>query len=66
MNSSFQDAYIKRHKENIFLTMELSGMGYIDIIKMPIYRLDEYLNWKIRYDEEKEKLKSEGLDRLVK
>ena len=44
--------------------MELSKMSYIDVLKMPVYRVEEYLTWKIKFDQEREKAKSEGLDKL--
>jgi len=44
--------------------MELSKMSYIDVLKMPVYRVEEYLTWKIKFDQDKEKAKSEGLDKM--
>jgi len=39
-------------------------MSYIDVLKMPVYRVEEYLTWKIKFDQDKEKAKSEGLDKM--
>jgi len=44
--------------------MELSGMSYIDIMKMPVHRLEEYLNWKIKYDQDRQKIKTDALSHL--
>jgi hypothetical protein len=44
--------------------MELSRMSYIDVLKMPVYVVDEYLTWKIKFDQDKEKAKSESIDKL--
>jgi len=64
MNDDYQDSYIKRLKENIFLGMELGHMSYSDVLAMPVQRLDDFLDWKIKYDREKEKAKSNSLDQL--
>lgn len=39
-------------------------MSYIDIIRMPVYRLEEYLIWKIKYDTDREKAKSDSLGKI--
>lgn len=44
--------------------MELSKMSYVDILKMPVFRVDEYLTWKIKFDQDREKAKSDGLDKI--
>ena len=44
--------------------MELSKMSYIDILKMPVNKLDEYVNWKLKFDHDKERAKSDGLDKI--
>jgi hypothetical protein len=44
--------------------MELSRMSYIDVLKMPVHRVEEYLTWKIKFDQDREKAKSESLDKV--
>jgi len=39
-------------------------MSYIDIMKMPVHRLEEYLNWKIKYDQDRQKIKTDALSHL--
>ena len=39
-------------------------MSYIDILRMPVNRLDEYITWKLKFDHDKEKAKSDSLERL--
>ena len=39
-------------------------MSYTDILEMPVHRVDEYLTWKIRFDQDRERAKSDGLDRI--
>ncbi len=40
--------------------MELSAQSYIDIMQMPIIRFYNYLKWKIKIEEEKQKLIAES------
>jgi len=63
-NDKYQESYLKRLRENIFLAIELGGLSYVDIMKMPVHRLDEYLNWKLKYDQDKEKLKADALGHI--
>lgn len=63
-SDDYQDSYVKGLKDNIFLAMELSSMSYSDVMAMPVHRLDDFLDWKIRYDQEKEKAKSNSLDQI--
>jgi len=44
--------------------MELGGLSYYQVLAMPVNRLDEYLNWKIKYDQEKEKAKANSLESI--
>jgi len=39
-------------------------MSYVDVLKMPVYRLDEYISWKIKFDQDREKAKSDSLDKM--
>lgn len=41
--------------ENIFSCMELSRQSYIDVMLMPVKRFQEYLKWKSKLEEEKQK-----------
>lgn len=44
--------------------MELSGSSYHDIMKMPVKRLEEFIQWKIKFDSDREKAKSESNNKL--
>jgi hypothetical protein len=44
--------------------MELSKMSYTDILQMPVHRVTEYLNWKIKLDSDRAKAKSDSLDKI--
>jgi hypothetical protein len=46
------------------MAMELGKMSYQDVLAMPVNRLEEYLTWKIKYDRDKEKAKSDSLDQI--
>jgi len=41
--------------------MELGKQSYTSIMNMPVDRLNKYLNWKIKYDTEINKIKSNNL-----
>jgi hypothetical protein len=65
MSEEYQDGYNKRLKENVFLAMELGKMSYSEVLAMPVNRLEEFLDWKIRYDNEKEKAKANSLEQIT-
>jgi len=44
--------------------MELGKMSYTDVMAMPVNRLEEYLNWKIKFDQEREKAKADSLEQI--
>jgi hypothetical protein len=44
--------------------MNLSSMSYNQILSMPVNRLEQYLNWKIKHDRENEKAKADSLDQI--
>lgn len=44
--------------------MELSKMSYFDIQRMPVQMLTDYINWKIKYDDEVEKAKQKAIDSI--
>ena len=44
--------------------MELSKMSYIDILRMPVHRVDEYITWKLKFDQDREKAKAGGLEKI--
>ena len=39
-------------------------MSYVDILKMPVMRVQEYLNWKLKFDHDREKAKFDSLDKM--
>ena len=43
------------------MAMELSKQSYADIESMPVKRLEEYIEWKIKFDSDVAKLKEEYL-----
>ncbi len=63
-NDDFAEQFSRKHREAVFLAMELGKLAYTDIMKMPVHRLDEYLEWKIKYDNERERAKADNLDSL--
>jgi hypothetical protein len=63
-NEKAQDKYTKTLEENIFLTMELGKQQYSSIIEMPVKRLENYLTWKIKFDEDTAKSKAENLEQI--
>ena len=40
-------------------------MSYSDVNGMPVHRLEEYLDWKIKFDKDKEKAKADSLKDLA-
>jgi len=44
--------------------MELSKTSYDAILQMPVKRLEDYLDWKIKHDQDREKAKSDSLSQL--
>jgi len=44
--------------------MELSKNSYVDVIKMPVHKLEEYLDWKVKFDKEREKIKADSLSNM--
>lgn len=44
--------------------MELGKMSYSDVMIMPVNRLEEYLSWKIKFDQEREKAKADSLEQI--
>ena len=42
--------------------MEIGKLQYCDIQKMPVHRLEEYMEWKIKFDQEREKAKADSLE----
>jgi len=41
--------------------MEMSGQSYFDTMNMPVKRLDNYLSWKAKFEEEKQKMIEESM-----
>ena len=44
--------------------MELGKIPYLDIMEMPVKRLENYLTWKMKFDEELAKAKAEKLEQI--
>lgn len=41
--------------------MELSGNSYNDVLQMPVDDLKNYIDWKIKFDKERQKARSEAI-----
>jgi hypothetical protein len=41
--------------ENIFACMEMSHQSYIEVVAMPVKRFYDYLKWKAKLEEERQK-----------
>lgn len=56
--------YLEATREDVFLAMELSGNSFGDIIEMPVGELSKYLEWKIKFDKEKQKQQNEAMSNM--
>ncbi len=54
-NSDEISEYRKDISENIFACMEWSKQSYIEVLQMPVKKLHDYMRWKMKLEEEKEK-----------
>ncbi len=52
--------------ENVFSCMELTKQQYPSIMAMPIKRFNDFLKWKARLEEEKQKAMDEELSKIKK
>ena len=43
--------------------MQLSGMPYNDVMIMPVFKVNQYLKWKNRFDEEVARRQKEELEK---
>jgi len=53
--------YRKNLDEEIFACMERSGQSYQEVCMMPVKKLENYLRWKIKLEEEKQKMMEEEM-----
>jgi len=51
--------YKRTLTENIFTCMEMSKQSYVEVMNMPVKRLYDYLEWKVKLEEEKRKMMDE-------
>lgn len=56
--------YRKTLADNIFASMEMSGMSYSEVAAMPVKKLFDYLKWKSDLEEEKRKIMKEEVKKL--
>jgi len=56
--------FIRIHDENVFFMMQLSGMSYIDIQKMPVDKINRYIDWKLKWDADVQKAKQKAFDEM--
>lgn len=54
----------KVSSENKFLLMELSKMSYLDILKMPISECRKYVQWKVKYDKERQEAQKKAMENM--
>jgi len=47
--------YKNELNESIYACMEMSKQSYIEICMMPFKRFQDYMKWKARFEEEKQK-----------
>jgi len=66
MSDDARESYVNKLKENIWTAIELSKMGYLHIMFMPLMDFNDYLKWKIKFDEQVAKLKEEQLEKVNK
>ncbi len=64
MSPNDVDEYRKNVAETIFACMELSKQSYLEIIEMPVKRLHDYLKWKDKLEEEKQKIMEEEASKI--
>ena len=53
--SSEIDSYRESVTENVFACMELSKQSYQNVMLMPVKKLFDYLKWKTKLEEDKQK-----------
>lgn len=63
MNHNEIDRYRKDLEETIFLVMETSKQSYPEVMTMPVHRFKNYLNWKIKFEEQKRKLMEKEMEK---
>lgn len=56
--------YLNSVREDIFLTMELAKCSYTDVLLMPVSEVGKYLDWKIKFDREREKAQQEAMSNM--
>ena len=61
MDEKLISRYVSNLQENIFLTMELGKQQYSSIMEMPVKRLELYVQWKLKLDEDIAKAKADKL-----
>ena len=44
--------------------MELGKMSWSEVMVMPVNRLEQYLTWKIKFDQDREKAKADSLEQI--
>ena len=52
--------------ENIFSCMEMTKQSYIDIMSMPIKRFNDFIKWKAKLEEDKQKAMDDELSKIKK
>jgi hypothetical protein len=54
------DEYKKMLNDSIFAAIEMLHLGYIDVMFMPVKRLNDLLKWKTNIEEQKIKMMEEN------
>ena len=55
MQPSKIEEYTKSLAVDIFTCMELSKQSYVDVVNMPLKKFYDYMRWKTKLEEEKQK-----------
>ena len=50
-------------EKNIFMCMEMRKQSYIEVVNMPIIKFYNYLKWKSKLEEEKQKMILEEVEK---
>ena len=65
-NEKLIETYLKESREVIYLCIELSKMSYTDILKMPVFELQDYIRWKVKFDKDRQEAQAKAVNRLKK
>ena len=64
MNDKSIEAYLSNLEENVFLLMQQLDQQYDAIMAMPVKRFSNCLKWKVKFDEQVQKIQNEQMNKL--